>query len=200
MIDTAIILAGGLGTRLRPLTEETPKPLLPLRGKPILQHIIEQLARKGVKKIILSIGYKAAQIRQYFGDGSRFGVTIQYVIEAEPLGTGGAVKEAARSLTEPFFLVWADNLTDIDFQQMIHEIRASPQYKMWREAIFTRDNFTCTWCLDKRGGNLQADHIKPFIKFVIFLKSLSGIVLIFLISRFLSYARIGKINKSFSNR
>ncbi len=126
MIDTAVILAGGLGTRLRPLTEETPKPLLPLRGKPILQHIIEQLARNGVKKIILSIGYKAAQIQQYFGDGSRFDVDIHYVIEAEPLGTGGAVKEAARGLTEPFFLIWADNLTDINFQQLREDYLTNP--------------------------------------------------------------------------
>ena len=114
MVDTAVILAGGLGTRLQPLTLHTPKPLLPLNGKPILGHIITQLQKHGVTKIIISVGYKADQIRDCFGDGSSYGLSIRYVVETKPLGTGGAVKQAARGLTEPFLLLWGDNLTDID--------------------------------------------------------------------------------------
>ena len=78
MIETAIILAGGLGTRLRPLTDETPKPLLPIKGKPIVQHTIEQLKRHGVKNVILSIGYRADKIKEYFGDGSKLGLNISF--------------------------------------------------------------------------------------------------------------------------
>jgi len=115
LTDTAIILAGGLGERLRPLTDETPKPLLPALGKPIVQHTIGYLKNHGVKNIILSIGYKADVIQEYFGDGSQLGVNISYCIEDEPLGTGGAVKKAAAGLTEPFILTWGDELKDIDY-------------------------------------------------------------------------------------
>ena len=118
MIDTAIILAGGLGTRLRPLTDETPKPLLPMHGKPIVQHTIEQLKRHGVKNIILSIGYRADKIKDYFGDGSRLGLNISYVVEETPLGTGGAVKVAAEGINKPFILTWGDELKDIDYTEL----------------------------------------------------------------------------------
>ena len=115
MIDTAIILAGGLGTRLRPLTDETPKPLLPVKGKPILQHIIDNLKKHKVDNIIISLGYKADQIQDYFKEGKHLGVNITYSIETEPLGTGGAIKEAAKHLQKPFFALNGDNLADFDY-------------------------------------------------------------------------------------
>lgn len=115
MVDTAIILAGGLGTRLRPLTLETPKPLLPIKEKPIVQHALENLARFGVKRAILSVGYKAEQIQEYF-DQLDLGIKISYCVEKELLGTGGAIKLAADGLAEPFFLLWGDNLMDLDLQ------------------------------------------------------------------------------------
>lgn len=121
MIDTAIILAGGLGTRLRPLTDNTPKPMLPIKGKPILQHGIENLKKFGVKKVIISIGYKAEQVKNYFGDGRKWDLEISYADESLPLGTGGAVKKAAFGLKEPFFLAWGDNLMDIDWQAMMEQ-------------------------------------------------------------------------------
>ena len=131
MIDTAIILAGGLGTRLKPLTDETPKPLLPIKGKPIVQHLIDNFKKYGVNKIILSIGYKSEQITEYFGDGSRFGVKMAYSIEKEPSGTGGAVKLAAQGLTSPFFLAWGDNLADFDYHALYKAyLRDAPQVTM----------------------------------------------------------------------
>ena len=120
-IQTAIIVAGGLGTRLRPLTENTPKPLLPIRGKPIIEHVIRNLKRYGITKIIISIGYKAELVQEYFGDGKGLGVSISYILETEPLGTGGAVKLASRGLKEPFVLVWGDNLMDVNFSKMEQE-------------------------------------------------------------------------------
>ncbi|MEK6939173.1 MAG: sugar phosphate nucleotidyltransferase [Nanoarchaeota archaeon] len=121
MIDTALIVAGGLGTRLRPLTETTPKPLLPIRGKPIIEHVIRNLKKHGIKNIIISIGYKAEQVQEYFGDGNSWGVSISYALETEPLGTGGAVKLASKHLAKPFFLVWGDNLMDVSFSRMEQE-------------------------------------------------------------------------------
>ncbi len=119
MINTALILAGGLGTRLRPLTDHLPKPLLPIKSKPILQHVIENLKSHGVEKIILSIGYKADQIEDYFKDGSWLGVKISYLLDgAEPLGTGGAIKKAAVGLDEPLFVIWGDNLTNVNYTEL----------------------------------------------------------------------------------
>lgn len=118
MLDTAIILAGGEGARLRPLTEKTPKPLLPIKNKPILQHIIENLKKHNITNIILSLGYKARQIQDYFQDGKRFGLTISYCLENGPLGTGGAVQQAAQALSQPFFLLWGDNLMNLNLQAL----------------------------------------------------------------------------------
>lgn len=118
MLNTAIILAGGAGTRLRPLTNDLPKPLLPLKGKPILQHALENLRTFGVKNIIIPISYQEEKVRNYFGDGSQLGLHITYSIEQEPLGTGGAIKQAAQSLSDPFFLLWGDNLADVKLDEI----------------------------------------------------------------------------------
>ncbi|MEK6845255.1 MAG: nucleotidyltransferase family protein [Nanoarchaeota archaeon] len=121
MITTAIILAGGLGTRLKPLTDEIPKPLIPIKNKPLLQYLIEHFHKYGVTNIILSVGYKEEQIKAYFGDGAKFGVKMTYSSESLPLGTGGAIMKAAQGLTQPFFLQWGDNLMDIDWREMEQE-------------------------------------------------------------------------------
>jgi len=120
MFKKAVILAGGLGTRLRPLTNDIPKPLLPIQGKPLIEHIIQNLKSHGIKEIVLSVGYRSEQIKNYFGDGSNFKVKISYCIEEQPLGTGGAIKESTKYLDEPFFLGWGDNLIDIDYKKLYH--------------------------------------------------------------------------------
>ncbi len=131
MLDTAVILAGGLGTRLRPFTDHTPKPLLPIKGKPIIQHALESLRKHGIKNIILSTGYKAEQFPERFRDGNEFGITLRYVYEDQPLGTGGAVLLASRELQKPFFLLWGDNLMDIDLSAMYKAyLRDAPQITM----------------------------------------------------------------------
>lgn len=118
MLDTAVILAGGLGERLRPLTDQTPKPLLLIKNKPIVEHVIENLKNHGVKNIILSIGYKADRIKEHFGDGSKLGVNISYCVEDEPLGTGGAIKLATTGINQPVFVVWGDNLMDVNYKNL----------------------------------------------------------------------------------
>ena len=118
MIRTAIILAGGKGERLRPLTDEIPKPLLPIKGKPIIEHAIDNFKKYGIKNIILSLGYRAEKIRHYFGDGKKFGANISYCIEKEPLGTGGAIKEASKNISETFAAINGDNLADYDWNEL----------------------------------------------------------------------------------
>ncbi|NQV91938.1 nucleotidyltransferase family protein [Candidatus Woesearchaeota archaeon] len=126
MFKTAVILAGGLGTRLKPLTDDIPKPLLLIKETPILEHIVQNLKKYGIKKIIVSIGYKAELIQDYFKTGKQHGVEIKYIIEDEPLGTGGALKKAAEDLHDPFFLLWGDNLMDINFKLMYSEFIEDP--------------------------------------------------------------------------
>ena len=93
----ALIIAGGEGERLRPLTSERPKPMIPVADKPILEYQVEWLAGQGVSDVILLCGYKADVIQEHFGDGSRFGLRVHYSVEQEPLGRGGALKPQAES-------------------------------------------------------------------------------------------------------
>jgi len=117
----AIILAGGFGTRLRPLTDDVPKPLLPIKNLPIIEHAILNFRKHGIKDVILSIGYKSDMIKEYFGDGSKFGINIEYFVEDEPLGTGGAIKKAAEFITETFLAINGDNLADFDWTKIIED-------------------------------------------------------------------------------
>lgn len=115
----AIILAGGLGTRLRPFTENTPKPLLPIKGRPIIEHAILNFKKHGIFDIVLSIGYLADKIKAYFGDGSKLGVNISYAVEESPLGTGGALLAAAGDMNETFVAINGDNLADFDWTDIV---------------------------------------------------------------------------------
>jgi NDP-sugar pyrophosphorylase family protein len=110
----ALILAGGKGTRLKPITHEIPKPLILIKGRPILEHILDLLRQHNVKDIIMSIGYKKEQIKNYFGDGSKFGVNIVYVEEDKSQGTAGAIKLAKQYHNDTFIIVNGDNLYDLD--------------------------------------------------------------------------------------
>lgn len=94
----ALILAGGQGTRMRPLTYRIPKPMARIYGKPILEHIIKGIVNEGIHEIFLSVGYKSNLILKYFGDGSRFNANIHYIVEKRPLGTGGALKLALKKI------------------------------------------------------------------------------------------------------
>jgi NDP-sugar pyrophosphorylase family protein len=119
----AIILSGGKGTRLLPLTIDTPKPMLPLAGKPHLEYIIRLLRKHNITDIIFSTGYLHHKIHDYFGDGSKFGVSISYKEDGQiPLGTAGAIKNCEDFLDDEDFLVFnGDILTNIDLSAMIKE-------------------------------------------------------------------------------
>jgi len=119
-ITKAVILAGGEGTRLRPYTYEVAKPMLPIKGKPMVQHVIDLLKSHGVTDIYLAIGYKGEQIEEYFGNGSRFGLNIKYVREKSPLGTAGPLRLLKKYLDDSFFLIWADCISKIDLTDFAH--------------------------------------------------------------------------------
>lgn len=115
----AIVLVGGEGTRLRPLTFGTPKPMVPIMNVPFLARTIERLHDAGIRDVILPAGYMPQAITDYFGDGSDFGMKITYVIEDEPLGTAGAIKNVEQYIHGPFFVLNGDVLTSLDLQAMI---------------------------------------------------------------------------------
>ena len=115
----AVIMAGGEGTRLRPLTANCPKPMLPVANVPMMEHIVNLLRSHGITDIVVTVSYLANQIRNYFGDGSEFGVSISYATEEYPLGTAGSVRNAAHHLDERFLVISGDVLTDIDLEKLI---------------------------------------------------------------------------------
>ena len=110
----AVVMAGGEGSRLRPLTSQRPKPLVPVAGRPIMEHILLLLRRHQVREVVATVQYLGAYIRNYFGDGSEQGVNLSYSVEDTPLGTAGSVKLAEDQLRETFVVISGDALTDID--------------------------------------------------------------------------------------
>lgn len=117
--NTIILMVGGLGTRLRPLTNDLPKPMLPIGGKPILENIIMHFKSFGFVNFILSVNYKKEIIKNYFQDGKSLGVTITYIEETERLGTAGALSLIKEEINEPFFVMNGDLLTNTNYEQLL---------------------------------------------------------------------------------
>lgn len=115
----AVILAGGKGTRLRPLTCQIPKPMVPIHGKPFLQHQLELIKSFGINEVLLLVGYLGEQIEEYFDNGSKFGLGIEYSYEDRPLGTGGALKNAEDKLKKEFLLLNGDTYLPINYRELI---------------------------------------------------------------------------------
>jgi mannose-1-phosphate guanylyltransferase/phosphomannomutase len=115
----AVIMAGGEGTRLRPLTSNIPKPMMPLANKPMMEHVVELLRRHGFTDIVVTLAFLPQAIRTYFGDGSEFGVRMRYASEETPLGTAGSVRNAMAELNESFLVISGDVLTDIDLSALV---------------------------------------------------------------------------------
>lgn len=123
----AVIIAGGLGKRLRPLTEDRPKPLVEVAGKPIIEWQIGWLRECGISNIIILAGYYREKLIEFLGSGSRFGVSVAYVIEDEPLGTGGAIKNAESVIgNEVFVAVNGDVITNIPVEELIEHLNGFP--------------------------------------------------------------------------
>jgi len=142
----AIILSGGLGTRLKPFTEVIPKPLLPIGEKAVLEIQIEHLRDHGFHEIYLATNYKSAYIENFFGDGSNYGVNLHISKEDTPLGTAGPIKLLEQFLTEPFLVMNGDILTQLDFSNFY-------QFAQKKEAILTIG--TKEWITPFQFGNIH---------------------------------------------
>jgi mannose-1-phosphate guanylyltransferase/phosphomannomutase len=123
----AVIMAGGKGTRLRPLTSNRPKPMVPIVNAPCMEHIVNLLKRHGFDEILVTLEFMPELVQAYFGDGSEWGVKMEYSVEEEPLGTAGSIKRIEDELTERFIVVSGDALTDIDLGEAVtfHEKRGA---------------------------------------------------------------------------
>src|SRR5439155_19017209 len=116
----AVVMAGGEGTRLRPMTANQPKPMLPVVNKPIMEHVLRLLKRHGFTETVVTVQFLASLVRNYFGDGEDVGMSLQYATEDMPLGTAGSVKNAEDELRDgPFLVISGDALTDIDLSALV---------------------------------------------------------------------------------
>jgi N-acetyl-alpha-D-muramate 1-phosphate uridylyltransferase len=111
-----IILAGGMATRLQPITEKIPKALIEVGGQPFIAHQLHLLRSRGIKRVVISVWYKGEMIREFVGDGSRFSMNVQYVFDGDrPLGTGGAIRQALALVGGPFFVLYGDSYLPCDY-------------------------------------------------------------------------------------
>ncbi|MDQ7085354.1 MAG: sugar phosphate nucleotidyltransferase [Sulfurovum sp.] len=164
-VNKVILMVGGLGTRLRPLTENTPKPMLPVGGKPILQTIVEKFVSYGFVNIVMCIGYKSHVIQDFFEDGSRFGANIEYILEDKRMGTAGALSLLSVKQTpkEPFFVMNGDLLTNVNLEHLLN--------------FHLQNNSTATMCVREYdfqvpygvvkidNGHIKSIDEKPIYKF-----------------------------------
>jgi mannose-1-phosphate guanylyltransferase / phosphomannomutase len=119
----AVVMAGGEGTRLRPLTSNQPKPMVPVVGKPCMEHILELLKQHGLEEVIVTVAFMPQAIRSYFGNGDTLGMSIEYSVEESPLGTAGSVRLASDRLAETFVVISGDALCDVDLTDLIRSHR-----------------------------------------------------------------------------
>jgi len=163
--NRVILMVGGLGTRLRPLTQTTPKPMLHVGGKPILQTIVERFAASGFTNIVMCVNYKSHLIKEHFGNGEKFGVSIEYIEEKERMGTAGALSLLKERPEEPFFVMNGDLLTNIDFENML-------EYHLKHEAAATMtvreyDLQIPYGVVNIENGNVTSIEEKPVQKFFV---------------------------------
>jgi NDP-sugar pyrophosphorylase family protein len=154
----AVILAGGKGERLLPLTLNLPKPMVPIFDKPYLYYQIDYLKRQGINDVLLLVGYLKEKVIDYFGDGEKFGVNIKYSIEKELLGTGGALKNAENQLEEVFFVIYGDSFLPIDFNDLAKTFIKSNKKGM----IVVYDNSEDTNVINN--VNLKGDEVIEYTK------------------------------------
>ncbi len=156
----AFVLAAGEGRRLRPLTDAVPKPMIEIAGRPLLEYNVRMLARFGITEIFVNLHHRAEVVRDYFGDGSAFGVRMTYSYEPELLGTAGALVPVRDALRERFLLLYGDNLTTCDLDRMR---AAHPEGALATVALFERDDVSQSGVVAFAGGD-EPDRIASFIE------------------------------------
>jgi NDP-sugar pyrophosphorylase family protein len=158
LVNQAIILAGGQATRMRPYTDDAPKAMVPVAGTPIIGYQLAWLAEYGVKRVVLSVGYKAEMIRGYVGDGSRFGIDSLYAVEDEPLGRGGGLKFAARMLpdpTAPFLALNGDVISRFALPELTQH-----HHRLGGAVTIALSPYRSNWGV----AELEGDHIRGFVQ------------------------------------
>ncbi len=152
------LLAGGLATRLRPLTETVPKSMLPVAGEPFITHQLRLLARQGVSEIVICVGCLGEQVKDYVGDGSAFGCQVNYIFDGDKLkGTGGAIKAALPLLGDPFFVMYGDSYLPTSFSRVYDFFKHERALGVM--TVFKNDN---KW--DTSNVDFQADRIVRYDK------------------------------------
>lgn len=161
-IKQAVILSAGLGTRMRSLTDHAPKVMVPVLGKPLLLRNIEQFKKYGVREFFINLHYLPEAIKNYFGNGSKFGVKITYNFEPEILGTAGGVKGFENELGDEFFLLYGDTLSLLDYQKMEVMWRNMPASAIGMQRVGKSGNYADVDVAELGdGGKVLAIHSKP---------------------------------------
>ena len=124
----AVILAGGLGTRLRPLTNNKPKPMLPVGEKPILEHLVNWAKSNGIQSIVLCVSYLRKSIEDYFQDGKKFGIKIEYAVSSNQLATAGQLKTAEEFIDDDFVCLYGDSIFNFSLKNMIKQHSAKKAF------------------------------------------------------------------------
>lgn len=163
--NTVVLMAGGLGTRMRPLTEDVPKPMLRIGGQPILEISIRNLVQVGFRKIMIAVNYKKQVIMDYFGDGSNFGCNITYLEETKQLGTGGALSLIDEEMSDAILVMNGDLLTSLNFKELIayHEENLSASTMCVRQSEMQ----ISFGVVELENGKLKSIVEKPKIKHLI---------------------------------
>ncbi len=163
--NKVVLMVGGLGTRLRPLTDSVPKPLLKVGDKPIIETIIQSFSKHGFKDFILSVNYKSEMFEEYFGNGSKFGVNIEYAHEDKRLGTAGALSLIRDKLEDHFFVMNGDLLTNVNFEHLLKYHQES--HSLGTMCVREYDFQVPYGVVDVVDGKIQAITEKPTHKFFV---------------------------------
>ncbi len=158
------VIAGGEGTRLKPYTYTCPKPMLKVGGKPILEYVINNLKRAGLKDLVLTTGYLHEQIEEYFGDGKRFGVKIEYSVEKDRRNTAGSILPYKSRIKDTFVVVMGDHITNIDLKDMINQHRKSPAIATM--ALMKKKNALEYGVVEVEGGKVRELKEKPLQEYL----------------------------------
>ncbi len=162
MITQAVILSAGLGTRLRPTTDTVPKVMIPILGKPLLEWHIAQFKKHGVSEFCINTHYLPRAIADYFGDGSRWGVRVNYTFEEKPLGTAGGLRGFEGTLRGPFFLIYGDTFSLLDYTKMQTAWNTLPAGALGMQLMKETANYADADVAEiDKDGRFIAVHAKP---------------------------------------
>ncbi|MBM3256775.1 MAG: nucleotidyltransferase family protein [Candidatus Liptonbacteria bacterium] len=161
-ITQAVIAAGGMGTRLRPTTDTIPKVMIPILGKPMLEWHVEQFKKHGVKEFFFTLQYLPDVTTSYFGDGSKWGVKINYFVEKEPLGSAGGIKAFERQLNDEFFFIYGDTFSLVDYTKMVESWAKKPADALGMQRMKKTQNYADADVAElDADGKYVAIHTKP---------------------------------------